>query len=149
MSFLDLLPPVKSSRLSVMAIIRALKYLVLFGIMAQLTFSQQNPPPMRVSSPLVVVPASPLDRSGHFIPGLTARDFRIFVDGRPVEIAHFEAVTEIQPEPTSDLASLALPPHRQLRQRSSATSRRPRSFSPKSLFSLWIISTREKSIAWN
>lgn len=35
--------------------------------------------------------------SGHFVAGLSARDFAILVDGKPVEIANCDVVTEDTP----------------------------------------------------
>ncbi len=71
----------------------------------------QNPPTIRTSSSLVLVPASPLDKSGHFISDLGARDFQILVDGKPVEISHFDVVTETSPQsPPGSPVEPSLPP---------------------------------------
>jgi VWFA-related protein len=58
-----------------------------------LTTSGQPSQTIKSSSTLVLVPVSVLDKSGHFIPDLTAKDFRILVDGKPVAIVNFDAVS--------------------------------------------------------
>jgi VWFA-related protein len=40
----------------------------------------------------------PLDKAGHFIPGLSAKHFQVLVDGEPVELASFDVVTEDSPK---------------------------------------------------
>jgi Ca-activated chloride channel family protein len=66
-------------------------------------FSQRRDPPqgaaqgadeeevVRVSTALVTVPVSVLDRQGRFIPALRGEDFRIYEDGVEQEVAFFEA----------------------------------------------------------
>ena len=68
----------------------------------------QNAPTIRTSTSLVLVPVSPLDKSGRFIPGLVAKDFQILVDGKPVELSSFDIVTEGPPK--SHPVSLGEPP---------------------------------------
>ena len=65
--------------------------------------SGQTPQTIKGSSTLVLVPVSVLDKSGHFIPDLTAADFQILVDGKPVPIANFDAVSlpALSPAPSS------------------------------------------------
>jgi VWFA-related protein len=71
---------------------------LLLGGLVRLAANGQNPPTIRTSTSLVLVPVSPVDGSGHFVSGLSARDFEILVDGKPVEIAHFDLTTESSPE---------------------------------------------------
>jgi VWFA-related protein len=72
----------------------------------------QNPTTIRSSSSLVLVPVSALDKSGHFVPGLGARDFQILVDGKPVEIRSFDAITEgASVRAGSSEAKAAVPPN--------------------------------------
>ena len=58
---------------------------------------EQNPPQqvaeddvVRVSTTLVTVPVSVMDRQGRFIPGLTEEQFHIYEDGIEQKIAYFE-----------------------------------------------------------
>ena len=46
---------------------------------------------VRVSTALVTVPVSVLDRQGRFVPGLRKEDFRVFEDGVEQEVAYFES----------------------------------------------------------
>src|SRR6266446_3855902 len=72
----------------------------------------QDTPTIRTSSSLVLVPVSPLDKSGHFIPNLGAKDFQILVDGKPVEISHFDMVTESSaPSPRGSTVDPSPPPN--------------------------------------
>lgn len=71
----------------------------------------QKPTTLRSSSSLVLVPVSALDKSGNFLSGLSASDFQILVDGKPVEIKNFDAITEGMPLPGNLSASAALPPN--------------------------------------
>ena len=57
----------------------------------------QNATTIRSSSSLVLVPVSALDKSGNFVADLSAHDFQIFVDGKSVEVASFDAVREMSP----------------------------------------------------
>jgi VWFA-related protein len=57
----------------------------------------------------VLVPVSALDKSDRFVSGLTGNDFHVFVDGKPMEIAHFDAVTE--DSPAHPEAGAPLPPN--------------------------------------
>ena len=85
--------------------------LLLSGLI-RLTARAQNPTTIRSSSSLVLVPVSALDKSGHFVSGLSARDFQILVDGKPVQIASFDAVSESSPPPAANPgASAALLPN--------------------------------------
>src|SRR5690242_8116780 len=74
--------------------------------------SAQNPPTIRSSSSLVLVPVSAVDKSGHFVSGLGAHDFQILVDGRRIEIKSFDAISE---SPSRSSANLSpggpLPPN--------------------------------------
>jgi VWFA-related protein len=47
---------------------------------------------VRVSTALVTVPVSVLDRSGKYIPNLRQRDFQIFEDNQPQEVAYFSSI---------------------------------------------------------
>lgn len=49
-----------------------------------------RPSVLSAKTKLVAVPVGVTDRHGNFVPGLTIRDFQIFVDGRPQAIAFFE-----------------------------------------------------------
>jgi VWFA-related protein len=72
----------------------------------------QNAPTIRTSASLVLVPVSPLDKSGQFVSGLSAADFRILVDGKLVEISNFDLITEGLPEAAPSVqTSAALPPN--------------------------------------
>jgi len=78
--------------------------------------AQNNPaltaPKIRASASLVLVPVSPLDKSGHFISGLNAKDFQILVEGKPVELSGFDVVTEGAPtSPPTSPAEPPLPPN--------------------------------------
>lgn len=53
----------------------------------------QQPPLIRAGSELVLVPVSPLDKHERVIRGLPASDFRLRVDGKPVEIKSFDVVS--------------------------------------------------------
>ena len=88
----------------------ALIAVVLLSGLLKLAVSGQNPPPIRASSSLVLVPVSLADKAGHFVPGLRVSDFQILVDGKPVEISHFDVITEgeTQSVPSSP-TSAALP----------------------------------------
>jgi hypothetical protein len=57
----------------------------------------------------VLVPVSALEKSDHLVSGLTANDFHVFVDGKPMEIAHFDTVTEDSPAHPN--TSAPLPPN--------------------------------------
>jgi VWFA-related protein len=70
----------------------------------------QTSPTLRTSSSLVLVPVSALDKSGHFVSGLSARNFQILVDGKPVELRSFDAITE-DSIPFAPVADIALPPN--------------------------------------
>jgi VWFA-related protein len=54
----------------------------------------QNQPAIRKSASLVLVPVSALDKSDQFVADLSASDFQLLVDGKPVEISNFDAVTK-------------------------------------------------------
>ena len=71
----------------------------------------QNQTVIRSSSSLVLVPVSAMDKSGHFVSGMIASDFKILVDGKPVEIASFDMVTEAAAPSASAETSASLPPH--------------------------------------
>jgi len=59
-----------------------------------------------------LVPVSPLDKSGHFISGLSAKDFQILVDGKPFELSGFDIVTEGSPKsPAVSPEEPPLPPN--------------------------------------
>jgi len=74
--------------------------------------SAQNPTTIRSSSSLVLVPVSAPDKSGHFVGGLGVHDFQILVDGKPVEIASFDAVTENAPSSSvGSQVTASLPPN--------------------------------------
>jgi VWFA-related protein len=45
---------------------------------------------IRISTDLVTVPVSVLDRDGRFVPGLRSKDFRVFEDGLEQKISYFE-----------------------------------------------------------
>ena len=47
---------------------------------------------VRVSTTLVTVPVSVLDRDGKYIPNLRQRDFQLFEDNQPQEVAYFTSV---------------------------------------------------------
>jgi VWFA-related protein len=49
---------------------------------------------VRVSTALVTIPVSVLDRDGRFIPALRKEDFRIFEDGTEQQVAYFAATEE-------------------------------------------------------
>ena len=49
---------------------------------------------VRVSTALVTIPVSVLDRDGRFIPNLRKEDFRIFEDGSEQEVAYFATVEQ-------------------------------------------------------
>ena len=49
---------------------------------------------VRVSTALVTVPVSVMDRNGRFIPDLRQRDFRIFEDGVEQQVAYFAPVEQ-------------------------------------------------------
>ena len=53
----------------------------------------QNATTIHSSSSLVLVPVSALNKSGNFVSGLSAQDFQIQVDGKPVDIKNFDVVT--------------------------------------------------------
>ena len=76
--------------------------LLLSLLVSSRAFAQQNNPApgspqgadddevVRVSTALVTVPVSVLDRQGRFVPGLRGEDFRIYEDGVEQEVAFFE-----------------------------------------------------------
>src|SRR5262252_2464469 len=82
-----------------------------FSCPGSLRAQTQDAPTIRSSPTLVLVPVSALDKSGHFVPGLNAKDFQILVDNKPVEIKNFDAVTEdsLTPAGMSE-ANAPLPP---------------------------------------
>jgi VWFA-related protein len=47
---------------------------------------------VRVTTTLVTVPVSVLDRNGRYIPNLRQRDFQLFEDNQPQQIAYFSSV---------------------------------------------------------
>ena len=47
---------------------------------------------VRVSTTLVTVPVSVLDRDGKYIPNLRQRDFQLYEDNQPQEVAYFSSV---------------------------------------------------------
>lgn len=49
-------------------------------------------PTVRARTEVVLVPVSPLNKHGEVIRGLQAKDFQLFVDGRPVTITSFDIV---------------------------------------------------------
>lgn len=62
----------------------------LVGVITGLAAETQQPaPPFTASSDLIVVPAVVVDKKGAIVPGLTAEDFQVFEDGRPVAVATF------------------------------------------------------------
>jgi VWFA-related protein len=90
----------------------ALVVVVLLSGLLKLAVSGQNPLTIRTSSSLVLVPVSPVDETGHFVSGLSIKDFEILVDGKRVKIAHFDVTTESSPETVpSSPKSVALPPN--------------------------------------
>lgn len=76
----------------------ALIAVVVLSGMLKHAVSGQNPPTIRTSSSLVLVPVSPIDKAGHFVPGLSVSNFQILVDGKSVEISHFDVTTESAPQ---------------------------------------------------
>ena len=88
----------------------SLALILVFGVLLGSGVSAQNPVTIRRSSSLVLVPVSALDKSGHFASGFSAQDFQILVDGKPVKIASFDAITEGSlPSAGSPDAGVALP----------------------------------------
>lgn len=82
-----------------------------FSCLGSLRAQTEDAPTIRSSSSLVLVPVSAMDKSGHFVSGLTTRDFQIHVDGKPVDIKSFDAVTEASPQASgSPAATGPLPP---------------------------------------
>lgn len=85
--------------------------LTLGSLATPMSFGQERSA-IRSSSTLVLVPVSALDKSGDFVPGLTAHDFQISVDGKPVESKSFDVGTGDSPSYTaSQSESAALPPN--------------------------------------
>ena len=62
---------------------------MLLSVVAVSSLTAQQPAPFTTSTNLVVVPVVVVDSKGATIQGLTADDFRITEDGKPVEIATF------------------------------------------------------------
>jgi Ca-activated chloride channel family protein len=58
-------------------------------VASQLPLSTQQPPQFQTSTQTVAIYATVRDRGGHLVTDLTKRDFQIFDNGRPVEIATF------------------------------------------------------------
>src|SRR5215472_1561916 len=89
----------------------ALACIFVASFLAERTVCAQTQTKIRSSSTIVLVPVSALDKSGHFVPGLNAKDFQILVDNKPVEIKNFDAVTEdsLTPAGMSE-ANAPLPP---------------------------------------
>jgi VWFA-related protein len=92
---------------------------VLAGALLVTVLRAQNPPVMKRSTSLVLVPVSALDKSDHLVSGLTANDFHVFVDGKPMEIAHFDAITEDSPAHPSASAPLPLNTFRNIKESST------------------------------
>ena len=67
-------------------------------------------PRFRSGVDLVKVTATVRDAEGRLVDGLTRDDFRIFQDGRPVELTHFRAVTGGFPTAGEAALSPAAPP---------------------------------------
>ena len=53
----------------------------------------QQSPVIRARTELVLVPVTPLDKHEQVIRGLGAKDFRLLVDGKPIEITSFDVVS--------------------------------------------------------
>jgi Ca-activated chloride channel family protein len=75
---------------------RSCLFVVLFVVISSYG-QEQNPPPqlaaddvVRVSTTLVTVPVSVMDRQGRFIPDLTEQQFHIYEDGIEQKIAYFD-----------------------------------------------------------
>ncbi len=74
--------------------------------------TEQQQPTIRTSSSLVLVPVGVVDKLGHPISGLSMREFHIVVDGKPVEIASFDATSEgLPPSAGSPAPSGPSPPN--------------------------------------
>lgn len=91
----------------------------------RVTAGAQNSTTIRSSSSLVLVPASALDKSGHFVSDLDARDFHLLVDGKPVEIASFDAVKESSFPSAGNQGTRAAPPPNTFRNISEFSASQP------------------------
>lgn len=85
----------------------------------------QNATTIRSSSSLVLVPVSVLDRSGSFVRDLNAHDFQILVDGKPIEIASFDAVKAVSPPSGENPSASAALPSKTFRNISEFSASQP------------------------
>ena len=69
------------------------------GLLCGLHLAAQQPstPQFKITARLVQVPVTVLDARGRFLPGLRRRDFRLFVDGKPMPIVALDLMRRLPP----------------------------------------------------
>lgn len=71
----------------------------------------QQFPIIRARTEVVLVPVSPLDKHEQIVRGLGAKDFRLLVDGKPIEITSFDVVSgPSTPTPPVTAEPISVPP---------------------------------------